>query len=395
LSAGERREFPEILQSNGISHGNGYVQIERVQGTAPYYAYAVIDDGSNSTFVKPVLATELHSNWFLPEVAGTDSFASELVLVNLLPRPAKMFFTYALPDGNFHTMPVGIPVAANQQVIIPNLVQYLGIPRPIVWTLFAAECDNTDRCHPEEAGFWLGARTYSTGGGVRYSAFHDAVFAGGWTPSDAWLYGLQQDETNRSYLILANKGGGTDLFRVDIFDGDTGLQVNTIDGITLEPYQWKQIADTVTQPDHRMMHGYAHVTSTSGSNSFVTFAVTIHEDRPGSGTGTGTLVSSSRSRYQPHLGISPSPHVDGFCVGGVRWILQLTNAPPNVPVRIVGDSAGVPPGFALPEGAQTDNQGNFSTFGPVTGPAGKYNLAVDAGGLRSNTVSIEIYPDCE
>jgi len=99
--------------------------------------------------------------------------------------------------------------------------------------------------------------------------------------------------------------------------------------------------------------------------------------------------------YQPHLQIEPSPSPDGFCPAGVSWILKLTGAPPNAEVRLVGDSAGVPPGFKLPEGSQTDNQGNFSASGPVTLPAGKYNLAVEVGIFRSNTVPVEIFPDCE
>jgi photosystem II stability/assembly factor-like uncharacterized protein len=98
---------------------------------------------------------------------------------------------------------------------------------------------------------------------------------------------------------------------------------------------------------------------------------------------------------QPHLEINPSPAPDGFCPQGVSWILKLTNAPPNTAVSLVGDSAGVPPGFKLPGGAQTDSNGNFSASGPVTLPAGKYNMTVEVGGLRSNSVSVEVLPDCE
>jgi hypothetical protein len=104
--------------------------------------------------------------------------------------------------------------------------------------------------------------------------------------------------------------------------------------------------------------------------------------------------------YQPHLEINPSSD-DGFCPGpGHLWILQLTNAPPNTAVSLVGGASGVPPGFQLSEGAQTDSLGNLSASGPVILPAGGtehsyfYVLTVEVGALRSNMVIVITGP-CE
>ena len=57
LPPGGFQQIDGILVSNGLSLTNGYVRIERVSGTAPYYAYAVINDQLNSdgSFVPPVL----------------------------------------------------------------------------------------------------------------------------------------------------------------------------------------------------------------------------------------------------------------------------------------------------------------------------------------------------
>ena len=107
-----------------------------------------------------------------------------------------------------------------------------------------------------------------------------------------------------------------------------------------------------------------------------------------------TISDCKQETYQPHLEIVPSPAPDGFCPQGVKWILRLTNGPPDVPARLVGDAAGVPLGMRLAEGAKADAQGNFSAAGQVTRPAGKYSLSVEVGGLRSNTVPVEIVPDC-
>jgi hypothetical protein len=396
LSPGGWLQLSGILHSNGLSLSNGYVLIERVQGTAPYYAYAIINDQANSdgSFIPPVLQSVLaakYGGWVLPVIVETGSFSSELVVANLLARPAGMFFRYAT-NGNLNPAPASITLGPGQQMIIPDLIQRLGIPKPFVGTLFVADCTSADSCYPGEHGIWLGSRTFSTNEGGRYGLFCNAVRDGAWSPSDAWLYDLQQDEGSRTNLALADISGSEGEFRIEVFDGSTGHKVDTIDGITVGAFQWKQIGSILAQSGLHTAQGYAHVTSTSGSNSFVTYAVLNDGGQPGTGTGDGALIVSSRSAYQPHLAIVPSPAPDGFCWQGVQWVLQLTNAPPNASIRLVGDSAGVP--LKLPDGAKTDYQGNFSATGPVTGPIGTYHLSVDARGLRSNVVSVVFVGDC-
>ncbi len=57
------RQINSVLDVAGLS-GNGYVRVERVAGTAPYYAYGVINDQANSdgSFVAPVPETELRGH---------------------------------------------------------------------------------------------------------------------------------------------------------------------------------------------------------------------------------------------------------------------------------------------------------------------------------------------
>jgi hypothetical protein len=56
------------LHANGRSD-NGYVRIERVGGTAPYYAYAVINDQSTRRpFVPPVQNSLVGRTLTLPVV---------------------------------------------------------------------------------------------------------------------------------------------------------------------------------------------------------------------------------------------------------------------------------------------------------------------------------------
>ena len=59
----EVKEIKGILEAAGID--NGYVRVERLNGTAPYFAYAVINDQSNSdgSFVPPVPASDAPTLW--------------------------------------------------------------------------------------------------------------------------------------------------------------------------------------------------------------------------------------------------------------------------------------------------------------------------------------------
>jgi hypothetical protein len=394
LSPGGWTQLSGILHSNGLSLSNGYVRIERVQGSAPYYAYAVINDQTNSdgSFIQPAVQTSLHGYWALPVVVETGSFSSELVIANLLPHRAEMFFTQ-LTNGGYSALPVSIPVDPGRQVIIPNLVEYLGLPEPFAGALWAADCFSAESCYRDEPGIWLGIRTFSTAAGGRYGVFYSAVPDRDWTPSDAWLYDLQQDSENRTNLALVNQGDSAAEFRVDIFDGDTGLKVSSIDDITVGAFQWKQIGSILAQPGLRTTQGYAHVTSTSGSNSFVTYAVINDGGEPGTRTGDGAFITSSKSAYQPHLSIYPSPVQAGFCPG-VTWTLNIGTAPPNAEVHLIGDSAGLP--WELPQGASTDFAGNFTATGHVsTSSDAHYNLVVEVGGFRSNTVPVHVLGDCE
>ena len=54
LPPGGFHQYDRILNEAGFD--NGYVKVERIEGTAPYYAYGVINDNVNSdgSFVFPV-----------------------------------------------------------------------------------------------------------------------------------------------------------------------------------------------------------------------------------------------------------------------------------------------------------------------------------------------------
>ncbi|MDE2757116.1 MAG: fibronectin type III domain-containing protein [Acidobacteriota bacterium] len=93
-------------------------------------------------------------------------------------------------------------------------------------------------------GVVIGARTGSPGGGGQYSVFYNAVPYGAAFDDTAWVDALQQNRETRSNLALVNTGevdGSDSVFRLEIYDGDTGRRVNTVTGIRVPARGWHQI----------------------------------------------------------------------------------------------------------------------------------------------------------
>jgi hypothetical protein len=93
---------------------------------------------------------------------------------------------------------------------------------------------------------------------------------------------------------LVNTGesdDSSDVFRIELFDGDTLAKVNTIDGIVLGPRQWIQFQMILDQYAPGTRQGYARVSRTSGVNPFIAYAVLNDGGEPGARTGDGAYVT--------------------------------------------------------------------------------------------------------
>ena len=97
-------------------------------------------------------------------------------------------------------------------------------------------------------------------------------------------------------MALVNTGetdGSSDVFNIELFDGETGLKANTVEGITLKAKGWAQIGGILARYAPGVTQGYARVTRTGGSNPFIAYAVINDGSRPGERTGDGIFISSS------------------------------------------------------------------------------------------------------
>ncbi len=132
LGPGAFTQISGVLQSNGLSLTNGFVRVSKVSGSSPYFAYAVINDQSNSdgSFVPPLLESSLlnHTGQTLPVIVETSAFSSELVVTNLSASLTNTyhfsFVSSAISSAN-NTANFNITLKPREQAIIPNLVQYL------------------------------------------------------------------------------------------------------------------------------------------------------------------------------------------------------------------------------------------------------------------------------
>jgi len=305
LAPGEFYQIGSVLASNGLNLTNGYVKVERTSGTAPYYAYGVVNDQVNSdgSFVIPQPASSSPvTGLTLPVIVQTTAFLSELVLTNFSSQARSINFTFVADSITTadKTARFTINLPAGQQQIIPDIFTYMrdnsvaGIGpagTTIAGALFATAVGG------DISGVVLGART-SAGGGVaggRFGLFYTAVPYGQASTSSAWVFGLQQNSENRTNLAIVNTGetdANSNTFVIDLYDGATGAKVKTLDPIIVPARGWIQIGTVLTNAPG-VQQGYAQVRRTAGVNPFVTYAVINDGAGPGERTGDGAYIGSS------------------------------------------------------------------------------------------------------
>jgi len=305
LAPGEFSQIGGVLTSNGLSLSNGYIKVERTSGTAPYYAYGVINDQVNSdgSFVIPQPAsTTPVSGLTLPVIVQTTAFLSELVITNFSSQARILSFSFVADSISTadKTARFTLNLPAGQQQIIPDIFTYMrdnavaGIGpagTTIAGALFATAASG------DLSGVVLGARTSASGGstGGRFGLFYTAVPYGQASTSSAWVFGLQQNSENRTNLAIVNTGeidGNSDTFVIDLYDGATGAKVKTLDPISLPARGWIQIG-TILNNAPGVQQGYAQVRRTAGANPFIAYAVINDGAGPGERTGDGAYIGSS------------------------------------------------------------------------------------------------------
>jgi hypothetical protein len=280
----------------------GTVRIDRTGGTAPYYAYAVINDQANSdgSFVTPVVLVDFSAfgqgpGLVLPTVVETPTFQTEIVVSNLTSSTLTAALTCV--SSSFPAASFPIVLGPFEQRTYPNFVQALrdagatGVPAAGATITGAL----TLKAATSAAGFFLGGRTLNAGGGGRYGVFTAAQPYGTGFNLDTWLYGLRQDTENRTNVALVNTGdtdGSASQMQIQVYDGDTGQLVATVnDANTSVPAgAFRQINSFLSMYAPATKQAYARVTQVGGNNSNVLYAVVNDGAQPGQRSGDGAVI---------------------------------------------------------------------------------------------------------
>ena len=280
---------------------NGYVKVERVDGTAPFYAYGVINEQANSdgSFVFPVTESSLAgtTGQTLPVIVETGVFNSELTLTNFSEVAKTINFSFVADaiQTEDRTAHFSLTLETGEQRIVPNVVDQLrqqGVEGVSARRAYAgpvfARVDGGDM-----SGIVIGARTGSSGGGGQYSVFYNAVPYGAAFRDSAWVDALQQNAENRSNLALVNTGELDDsesVFSLDIYDGDSGNLVKTVRNIRVPARRWRQINSILADYAPGTRQGYAQIRKVSGNNPFLAYGIINDGGAPGQRSGDGAYI---------------------------------------------------------------------------------------------------------
>ena len=181
------------VRGQNPTNNNLFMTVERISGTAPYYAYGVINDNVNSdgSFVPPFPVPRFPvtptpaAGLILPVIVQTGTFSSELILTNTTEdsnRSINFTFVADAVTTSDHTAHFTIDLSGMiaYQMIIPDIFAYMrdhsvaGIPpagTTVAGALFATAAGG------DLSGVFLGARTSAAGGtaGGRFGLFYTAV----------------------------------------------------------------------------------------------------------------------------------------------------------------------------------------------------------------------------
>lgn len=287
-----------VLGADQLNLSNGYVKVERVAGTAPWYAYGVVNDQANSdgSFLTPVAAEPPApvASLTLPVVVETASFATEVVLTNTSDYLRGLQVTYYADPLYTGSVTFTLKLKAGEQQILPRFVQVLR-DRRIVTELpgatFLGPLVVTDSTG-DTRGVVVAGRTSTPGGGGSYGLFTPAVPAGSEAVQRAWVYGLRQDSENRSNLAIVNTGSvdaQPDVFHVEIWSA-FGQKVGDVPNVLVGAHSLFQFTTLLKFQAPLTESAYVLVTRTSGSNPFFVYGVINDGANPGDRTGDGAYL---------------------------------------------------------------------------------------------------------
>ena len=235
------------------------------------------------------------SRSFVPVVlsaAGRNDsfFTSELTLTNRGAQEARLDYAYTAHLGG-GSGAASDTLAPGQQKIVPDALDYLrGLGLPLAGSGNRLGTLEVEARGSSQVGVTARTTTAVPEGraGLAYpgvpeeDGFEEAVY----------LCGLRQNGQDRSNLALVNTGAVDDshsLFRLEIYDGETGRRVKTLTR-RVAARRWHQINGILGSHAPGTSQGYVWVRRVSGNNPFLAYGVVNDGGAPGERSGDGAYV---------------------------------------------------------------------------------------------------------
>ena len=130
----------------------------------------------------------------------------------------------------------------------------------------------------------------------QYGLFYNAVPDGAAFTGSAWIYGLQQNQENRTNLALVNTGEVDDsrsTFAIDIYDENGTRQRKTVFA-HVDARRWQQINSILATHAPGTTQGYVRIEQFIGNNPFLAYAVVNDGGAPGERSGDGAYLPAQK-----------------------------------------------------------------------------------------------------
>ena len=114
---------------------------------------------------------------------------------------------------------------------------------------------------------------------------------------DAWIYGLQQNEENRTNLALVNTGEVDDsrsIFSIEIYDrnGNRVGPLHLTAGV--DARRWRQLNAILANHAPETTQAYVRIEQFIGNNPFLAYGVVNDGGAPGERSGDGAYLPARK-----------------------------------------------------------------------------------------------------
>lgn len=288
-----------ILDGTGFS--SGWVTVQRTAGAGSFWAYGVVNCNgtSDGSYLTPTTPDAWGTRITVPVLVETISgFQSELCLANRGAAEVVLKLSYleSLSPGSGAGGTVSVRLRAREQLIVPEALDYLRGRGLGIGPKGAASYAGALRISVEGAALadvFAGARTAALSpASGQFGLFTPGVYEGQEATTEAWLYGLRADATNRTNVAVLNAGAddaGSVTIELQAYDGGAGgAPRGDPQQVVLEPGGWLQKSGFLGSQG--VSNGWVRVRRLAGTAPWVAYAVVNDGAGPGDRTGDGAYV---------------------------------------------------------------------------------------------------------